>query len=143
MKGLRTFVVARLWTVFTLLAIACAVLSLWLVTPPSILFRPIEWRYSPAERTATFTRVVNSSHALTVRWSHIVYTPDGPSCSSGGTRLYDPRTQVETFDISDGMRRCLDTPGNVAVLSWQPYLWNVIPLRPFTLTVPSGAEIPR
>lgn len=143
MNAVKEFLRARLWTIFTVLIIVAATMVLWIITPSSIAFRPISWSYDRATGEATFTRVVNSSSPMHVRWSHIVYVPDGPACSAGGIRLYDQRTQVETITISQDLKRCLDTPGNVAVLSWSPLLFGVIPLRPFTMTVPAGAEIPR
>ncbi len=137
------FISARLWTIFTVLLVLTMLMALWVITPSTILFRPVEWRYDPATGTATFTRVVSSRRPVTVRWAHIIYVPGGASCSSGGTRPYDNRIKVETFEITDDMRRCLDDPSNVAVLTWSPLLWGVVPLRPYVLTVPAGAEIPR
>lgn len=143
MKSFKDFFAARLWTIFTVLAVISLLMGGWLVTPSSILFRPVEWRYNPETGEATFTRVISSGRPILVRWAHIVYVPDGPACSDSDVRFYDGRTQVETIPIREGLRRCLDNPDNVAVLTWQPYLWGLIPLRPYAMTVPAGAEIPR
>lgn len=154
-ERVRAFVAARGWTVATTLALLIFLMSLWIITPSSLMFRPVSWEYSPATGTAKFTRVLNVSpecsdpHAtgpmncgMFVRWAHIVYIPDGPSCTSSGVKVYDGRVQSEEIEATD-LRRCLDNPENVAVLSWSPLLFGMIPMRPFTMTVPAGADIPR
>lgn len=143
MSKIGNFLKARLWTIFTCLAILVGLMVLWIITPSTIVFRPSSWTYDPATGTATFVRVVNTSKPLHVRWAHIVYPPTGPACVGGGTRPYDSRVQIEIIKIGDDLKRCLDQPGNVAVLTWSPLLFNLIPLRPFALTIPAGAEIPR
>ena len=142
MKRIFAFLTARLWTAFTTLAVIAGLMMLWVVTPSTILFRPIEWTYDPATGVATFTRVVISDEPMLVRWSHIIYVPGERPCADGDMRPYDPNTQIEVIPVRENLRRCLDNPRNVAVLSWQPLLWGLIPLRPYTMTVPSGAEIP-
>lgn len=142
MNKIYHFLHARLWTVFTCLVILVFLMALWLVTPSTILFRPTSWTYDPAAGTVTFARLVNSDAPVTVTWSHIVYAPSGKSCADGGTRPYDNRVKVEIIPITGDLKRCLDQPDHIAVLSWSPRLWGIIPLRPYTMTIPADAQIP-
>lgn len=142
MSGLKNFLHNRLWTIFTCLFIIVGLMFLWIVTPSTLLFRPVEWKYEPTTGTVAFTRVVNSDRDVIVRWSHIIYVHDG-SCAAGGIRPFDARTNLDMFPVQESLRRCLDDPANVAILTWSPLWLGRIPLRPFTMTVPAGAEIPR
>ena len=141
MRPVRDFLKARLWTIFTCLFISVGVMTLWLITPSTILFRAIEWKYDPKTGVIEFTRDINSDREVVVRWSHIVYTAT-KSCSSGGIRPFDARVKVDIIKVDPALKECLDDPKHVAVLAWSPLLWGIIPMRPSTMTLPTGASIP-
>ena len=143
LRRFLNFVAGRLWTVFTTLFVVVALLTLWLITPSTLFFRPVSWSYHPETQTATFVRVIANGNAAWVRWSHVVYTARGQVCSDNDIRFYDPRVRIEEIPIRDSLARCLDDPRNIAVLSWSPLLYGMIPLRPYTMTIPAGAAIPR
>ena len=114
----------------------------WFAVPSAVIFQPISWVYDPSDGKATFTRIVKTGSPAHVRWSHIVYAPGRTPCSAGGIRIYDNRIQVERFDVYPELRECLNTPGNVAVLSWWPLLFGRFPLQPAVLMIPPDSKIP-
>lgn len=128
---------------FMFLLVVFFLMLSWFAVPSSILFRPIEWSYDSKTGTAVSIRTVNTPKPALVRWAHIVYVPGGKTCSLGGVRYYDNLVRSETIPISPILRECLDQPNNIAELSWSPYWLGIVPMRPFFLTVPKGAVVPR
>ena len=147
LPGIGNFLAARLWTVAMILMVGSLLLVSWWVYPPTTQMRVSSWVYNPKTGEATITRIVNArdGEAIWARWAHVIYLSDGSRCADSDTRFYFREPQVENIPVRDSLRRCLDVndPDKVIVLSWFPYLFNWIPLRPIVLVIPSGASIPR